>query len=290
MALLNSDNYGDLAKVSSASAKREPGKFFSVFITGAAREGQEFGKLQCMPSIDSGTYLINNESKVYFIPYFTKRFWEKYVAAKGRDGKDFNTLVAFGWDDDVKKLDDTCKYAYVIAGVALDPKTKKALTHPKDIPDAKIKQGDPIMIFFKCAGMRFNGASEFIKAISEKAKNLPPLSDKPEFERLVVMPRRFISYAEVVLAKSDFGDKQVFSFTPEIQLPDKAVEQVMNSAVSMQSEFEKQFDRTSSVKGAGTGKPASDNSGSVPFESPGSAKTQTAAVDVANDSNFDLGI
>jgi len=286
MALLNSDNYGDLAKVSSGSSSREPGKFFSIFITGAARTGQEYGKLQCMPSIDGGEYLINNAASVYFIPYFIKRYWEKYITAKSRDGKDYQKLVAQGWGDDVPKIDESCKFAYTIAGVALDPQTKKALVHPKDIEAAKIKKGDPVMIHFKCSGMKFDGAAKFIKAIADKAKNLPPLSDNIEFERNVVSPRRFICGAKVVSAKTDHGDKEVFEFSVDTQLPDKAVEQVMNSAMSFKTDFEKQFDKTEFVKSSGSApKPNAD---AVPFAGPDAPAPESKPSTNEGD-NFDLG-
>ena len=293
MALLNSEAYGDLTKVSSGGSRRAPGKFFSIFICGDVRPGQEYGKMQCMPSIDGGEYFIQNAANIYFISYFIKRYWEKTLSTKNKEGKDYSKLVGFGWGDDVQKIDDTCKYAYTIAGLALDSNTKKALLHPKDIEDAGIKKGDPILIHFKCAGMKFNGAMKFIDALANKAKSLPPLSNSPEFEKLVVTPKRFITTVSVAIAESQHGNKHVFQFVPETQLPDKAVEQVMNSAKGLMADFEKQFDKTALVKSGPSTAQASDTEStgsgdSVPFEAPAPAPESTPESKAAN--NFDLGI
>ena len=237
MALLNAENYDELNKASSGGSKRQPGKFLSVFITGDVREGQEFGKFQCMPSIDGGEYLIQNAKTVYFIPYFIKKYWEKYTKSKSKDGKDYSKLIAFGWADDVPKMDDECKYAYTIAGVVLNAETKKALLHPKDIEDAGIKKGDPVMVHFKCAGVKVGNAVKFTSDVEKKASILPPISNSIEFEKKVVYPRRFIVAVTVGIASTEHGNKNVFTFTPEIQLPDKAVEQVMNSFVNIYQRF-----------------------------------------------------
>jgi hypothetical protein len=293
MALLNSESYGDLAKVSSGGSKRAPGKFFSIFICGDVRPGQEYGKMQCMPSIDGGEYFIQNAGTIYFIPYFIKRYWEKTLTTKSKEGKDYSKLVGFGWGDDIPKIDDSCKYAYTIAGLALDPSTKKALLHSKDIEDAGIKKGDPILIHFKCGGMKFNGAMKFIDALTNKAKTLPPLSNSPEFEKLVVTPKRFITTATVAIAESKHGNKHVFQFVPETQLPDKAVEQVMNSAKGLTADFEKQFDKTALVKSgvASTQSSDTESSGgdSVPFEVPSQPENKPES-STPSGNNFDLGI
>lgn len=294
MALLNAENYDELNKVSSSGAKRQPGKFFSVFITGGVREAQEMGKFQCMTAIEGGDYLIQNAKSVYFIPYFVKKFWEKTVTTKSRDGKDYSKLVAFGWDDDIPKIDDSCKYAYVIAGVALNSDTKKALLHQKDLPDSEIKKGDPVMIHFKCSGVKVGNAVTLMSEIDKKAKLLPPLSNSPEFEKKIVYPRRFIVTANVGIAQTEHGNKNVFSFNPEIQLPDKAVEQVMNSAKSLTPEFEKQFDKTAQMKSGGvsqTSNTESSKSDNPVFEtSADKQENNKSEVTPVEDKSFDLGI
>jgi hypothetical protein len=251
MALLNASDYGKLGDVSASQQRRSPGKFFSVFITGAIREGQEIGKLQCMTDVEKGKYLKQNQSEILFIPYFIKRYWAKYIDTKDQKGQTYSKLVAFGWNDDVPKIDDDCRYAYYIAGLLLDDNFQ-AMKHPEDIEAAGIKAGDPVLCFFNCGGIKFNGAMEFLNKIAEKAKDLPPLSNSPEFEKTVVYPRRFICKATVTTAESKHGDKQVFDFDVFKQLPDKAVSQVMDSSMSLMDEFEKQFDKTSTLRGGGT--------------------------------------
>lgn len=298
MALLNSEAYGELTRVSAVSAKRAPGKFYKVFITGKKRPGQQVGTMQAMFEVKDNSqdtdYIIHNSESVFFIPYYIKRFWEKNITVKV-GGEDRPKLVAFGWTDDIPKMDDSCRYVYVIGGVLLDSATKKAILHPKDIEDSEIKKGDPVLIYFRCDGTKFNGAMTLVSKLADKTKGLPPLSNSPEFERNVVTPRRFICSASVGSVKSDYGDKEVFAFTPEIQLPDKAVEQVMNSAMGTMADFEKQFDRTASITKGGTGTaPAKDDS-LVSFEGQKESVSAPAAAPESTPSenkgdNFDLGI
>jgi hypothetical protein len=290
MALLNSQSYGELSTVSAFAVKRTPGKFYTVFITGNKRPGQQVGTMNSMYEIKDNAveadYLVHNSEDVTFIPYFIKRFWEKNIVTKDKAGNDQARLVSFGWSDDVPKLDDTCRYVYVIAGALMNSSTKKIATHQKDVDDAKIKTGDPVLIYFRCDGTKFSGGMNFINALGDKAKNLPPLSDNIEFERNVVSPRRFICGAKVVSAKTDHGDKEVFEFSVDTQLPDKAVEQVMNSAMSFKTDFEKQFDKTEFVKSSGSApKPNAD---AVPFAGPDAPAPESKPSTNEGD-NFDLG-
>ncbi len=248
MSLLNVSDYSDLAQVSSAAAKRTPGKFYKVFITGKKRPSQEIGHMQAIYEIkDNNTdddYLIHNAADVRFIPYFIKKTWEKTVF-QSINGQDVPRLVAFGFDESVPKIDDSCKYVYIIAGLLLDPETKKAAQHKREIVDAGISVGDPVLIYFRCDGIKYSGAMTLNDELASKTSSLVPLSDSPEFEKLVVTPRRFICSAKVGTAQSSHGDKDVFQFDVMAQLPDKVVlESVMKSAKSLMPEFIRQFDKT----------------------------------------------
>jgi len=288
--MINTEAYGDLAGVSAAGSKRSPGKFHSVFITGKKRPGQEIGKMQVMTEIkDDATdsdYLIHNANEIKFIPYFIKRYWEKIQNTKDKNDKDNPRTIAFGWNDDVPKLDDLCKYAYYIAGVALSG--GKALIHQKDNEKAGIRKGDPVLIFFKCSGMKTSAAYNLLDALEEKVKNLSPLGTSPEKEHEITQ-RRFIVTASVVDVPSDYGDKSVFNFIPTTALPEKAVEQVMSSAKTYKAEFEKQFDKSAFVK-SGSQSSRSTNTEStadaVPFETPEPAPESKPKTE----ENFDLGI
>jgi hypothetical protein len=292
MALLNSQSYSDLASVSAVASRRTPGKFYKIFIPGKKRPGQQIGTMNAMYEVkDNATesdYLVHNAEEVTFIPYFIKRFWEKNVQIKGRDGNDMSKLVAFGWADDVQKIDDQCRYAYIIAGALMNSSTKKVITHQKNVDDAGIKAGDPVLIYFRCDGIKFMGGMNFLSALADKAKSLPALSDNTEFERTVVTPRRFICSAKLAIAKSDHGDKDVFEFSVVAALPDKAVEQVMNSAKNFKTDFEKQFDKTSLVKAGGS--TVASGADAVPFESSASPEPVPESTPSANEGdNFDLG-
>ena len=297
MAFLNSGSYTGLSNVSSSVSTKAPGKFKSVFITGAVRKDQDFGTIQVMTSVDeTGEYLVHNAKEIYFIPYFIKRFWEKYTKAKNQKGEDYDKLVAMSWDDKVPKIDDSCKFTYLISGPVLDPATKKIMTYTKDYEASGIKAGDPILISFKCAGMKFNGAMTYLDTIAKKGKELTPLSESPEFEKNVVTPKRFISKASVSTAKSDYGDKLVFVFELAQQLPDAAVEKILQSAKNAQEVFETQYDKSNQLKSEGS---VSGSNTAVEddlrFDTP-AGKEKSVQAPAANnsaaavDSNFDLGL
>ena len=96
--------------------------------------------------------------------------------------------------------------------------------------------------------------------------------------------------ATIGTAKSDYGDKDVFNFSIDTLLPDQAVEQVMNSAVSLQADFEKQFDKTQYVKSdsAKSATPSSD--ASVPFAEPSGPVPPSEPDEKIAEEKFDLGI
>jgi hypothetical protein len=130
---------------------------------------------------------------------------------------------------------------------------------------------------------------KFIDHIADKAKDLPPLSDSPEFERTVVYPRRFICKIKVGTAQSNHGDKMVFEFEVAKQLPDKAVAQVMDSAMGLLPDFEKQFDKTALVKTGGQA------SGEVPQGSDAPTFSEAPepvpeSAPAGGDEDFELGI
>jgi hypothetical protein len=187
MSLLNASDYGDLGAVSSTAMNTQQiKKYFSVFITGVSnRPPQQMGKYQCMTDMDNGKYVIQNADSVAFIPYFIKRYWFKTVKATTGSGDAYDKLVAFGWNDDVPKIDNDCKYAYTIAGALLDS-NNKVMKHTVAIPDNEIKVGDPIFCYFKCMSTKFSSAIKFLDLIDEKAKGLSSLSGNPEFDKNVI--------------------------------------------------------------------------------------------------------
>ncbi len=249
MSLLKASDYSKLGDVSSAAMKKsKKGKFHAVFITGEMRTGQEIGKLQCMIDMDKGEYAIQNQKQVLFIPYFIKRYWTKYIETHSQDGQKYNKLVAFGWEDDVPKMDEDCRYVYTVGCLLLDEKGQ-AMKHLHDIEDAGIKAGDPLLGHFTCHGMKFQSVMTLLNRIEEKAKNLTPLTEDPELEQNVISPRRFICSASVTTADSNFGTKMIYDFNVAKQIPDESVAKVMDSAMSLVDDFKEQFDKTSYVRG-----------------------------------------
>ena len=249
MALINADRFRKLAEVSSATGTRKPGKFFSVFICGEMREGQNPGTYQCMKSFDSKEYFINNAQSVYFVPLYIKRYWTKYQDAVNQKGDKYQKLIGFGWKDGSQKPEGA-KVEYEIAGFLFDIEKKDFVKHPSDYPEAEIKAGDRVLVHFKCAGVKCGSAIDLLNRIAEKAKGLQPLCDNPEVEKNVISIRRFIIKAAITTRKTNFGNRMVFDFYPETVLGDKTVEAILDASEKLLPDFEYQFDKSEQVQSA----------------------------------------
>lgn len=280
--MINSQNYSKLNAVSSKMPQKSPGKFLKVFLTGAPRENQRVGMYQCLYDFDGQGYLINNAEKVRFIPYFLKRYWEKTEQVQDKTGRKYDKIVAFGWHEDVPKIDADCRYVYLIAGILVDDHNKM-VTIPVDAPERGLKKGEPAWIYFVCNGVRYGAIIDLMNAISEEVKNkkLAPLSDSPEFERNVVNPRRFLLSAETAIQDTKYGPKTTYAFKIVAPLPDNIVSKVIEDSDKMLPEFEKQFDKTEYVRS--NSKPISEQSNvqesqvsdnTVSFDTPVSSTAQ----------------
>jgi hypothetical protein len=234
--MLNADKYGELNKYSQSGPK-EPGPFLSTFITGEPRDGQDVGKLQVMTDFDKKQYLVNNKSEMYFVIMFIKKYWERVVRKGDRDH-----TTGFGWNGE-DKLDDTCKFKYIIAGLLLDPENKFAKMKRTDDPEKEA------LIYFKCAGVKFSSAMELTTAFAKKSEELTPLSDNMEFEKSVVTPRRYITKATVTTCDSNHGTKYTYKFEPAKKLADEVTVKFMDKSMETVKEFDKQFDKTALIAG-----------------------------------------
>ena len=279
MSLLNADKYDGLSKYSQ-TAGRESGPFMAAFITGEPREGQDVGKMQIMADFDKRIYVAQNAEELYFVIMHIKRYWEKVENRNGRD-----VTVAFGWNDE-PKLDDLCKFKYVISGLLLDPKEKfKKVSHP-------VEEGQDALIYFKCQGVKFGSAMDIIDTYGKKTEELEPLSDNPKFEKEVVTPRRFITKAIVTTTDSSHGKKYTYKFEPFKKLPDEVVTKFMDLAMAQSEEFEKQFNKTEwlsqgSGSAASTAAPPPGVEGNPDF-SDGDSSEETVQSEEGAD--FDLGL
>lgn len=310
MALLNSEKYDGLNDYSTQNRNRKPGVFKNVFITGTSREGQNAGKMQIMTEFDKGEYLVQNQDDVYWIPMFIKRIRSN---EQEKPNSQFPTTVCFSWGGETGDQSstgrpcpplsergngfcDNCKCKYILAGMLFDNHGKKTVKIEKEDEEPQLA-----LIYFKCGGMKYGGAMDFVNSMSEKAKDLTPLSDNPDFEKNVVTPRRFIIKANVVKASSDFGDKNVFKFEPVSMLPDELVtgveggtKGIMDLCMEWMGKFEEQFDqsRWSTKASAGnTDLPSSDSGTTVSFQNEEtSSNSEKPAEENISDKPFDLGI
>ena len=301
MALINTAGYENLAKMATVTEARKPGKFFNVNISGKRRGKINAGYLQCAKAFDSDTYYILNESEVYFLPLYIKRYWVKYKKGKNNEGQDIDLMCAFGWEDNSKKPDTDCKYEYLIAGFLWDNTKNSIQKHSEDYEEAGISAGDPIMIYFRCKGTRCSCAFDLVRRINDKAKNLTPLSDNPTFEQAVVNPRRFLIKTTIESKNFDYnvgGRKQsstvdIYNFEPIKTIPDENVQQLLEASNKYLNDFNEQFDKTATVSTNTTNSSSTDT---VEAEKPTTNKHQDVSeeinleTDLNPASNFDLEI
>lgn len=248
MALLNVDKYKNLADMSAGASTRKPGKFFSVFICGEMRDNQRPGTYQCMKNFDEGTYFINNANEVYFLPLYIKRYWAKYTETVSKTGTKYQKLVAFGWKDNVPKCDGA-KYEYAVTGYLYDPDKKQVMKHDADIPDAGIKAGDKVMVFFRCAGVKCGSGMDLINRLTEKEKSLPEKekivpTGTPADVTTLATQHHFLVKAGIGSRKTAFGNRMVFDFYPAAKLPDDIVQSLLDDMETLKPDFEYQFDKT----------------------------------------------
>lgn len=248
MALISSGNYGNLSAVSvNVTQTKAPVKFFNTFISSDSRGKMYGGLYHCPASFDDSNtkFFVLNKESVYFIPLYFKKYWAKYEQTKSKDGHMYDACIAFGWDDKVKKIDGA-KTEYIIAGYLWDEETNSIVKHDEDMEDNKISKGDPVLIYFRCKGIKCNCAWDLIKRVNDMAKNLTPLSDDPTFEQNVVNPRRFLIKASITQTDPIHNRRfKVFDFNPEKKLPDDLVAKIIDASNNKYLEdFNKQFDKT----------------------------------------------
>ena len=274
MALINAGSYGNLEAVSvNGTAQKYPQKFFNTFISTDRRGQMNGGYYHCPARFgdDNEKFFVLNQDVVYFIPLYFKKYWAKYTQDKSKDGQMYDKCIAFGWDDKVKKIDGA-KTEYIIAGYLWDNDKKCIVKHTEDMEDNEIKAGDPVMIYFRCKGIKCNCAFNLIKRVNEAAKNLTPLSDNPTFETNVINPRRFLIKAAITQSESIHNRRfKIFDFYPETKLPDELVLKILDASNNKHlDDFNKQFDRTEAVSSAST----DNNSESGETKSSGTPKIE----------------
>lgn len=243
MALLNANDFGELAGVSASQTIRKPGKFFNVSICGKRRGDQQPGTYQCPKSYDDKNteYFVHNVNNVRFIPLYIKRFWTKYVKATSQQGQDYQKLIAFGWDEKTPKIEGA-KNEYIVAGYLMDD--KGIVKHNQDFDDRDIKKGDSVLIYFKCQGLKCGCAFDLVNRCTDAAAKLPPLSNNPNFEKSVVSIRRFIIDAGITSRDSAHGAFDVFDFKIFKQIPDETVINIIEQSKKFMTDFEYQFNKT----------------------------------------------
>jgi len=262
MSLINASSYENLNAVSANGMRqRNPTKFFNTFISSDRRGQMNGGFYHCPAGFgdDNQKFFVLNQDVVYFIPLYVKKYWAKYTQVKDKNGQEYPSCIAFGWDDKVKKIEGA-KTEYIIAGYLWDKDKKNIVKHQEDMEENEIHAGDPVMIYFRCKGIKCNCAFNFLKRVNEAAKNLSPLSDNPTFETNVINPRRFLIKATIGQSEPIHNRRfKIFDFYPDMQLPDELVLKILDASNNKHLEdFNKQFDKTEEIKSGVTVNSESD--------------------------------
>jgi len=291
---ISSKQYGDLYEGSDVGGSREKGPFVKVFITGTPREGQTPGTMSAIYSqkwdeAGDEKYLIHNATEVKFIPMFIKKVREKYE-------KDPQTqrsnLTWFSFNPEKEEnTPDGAKMVYLFAGVLLDK-------NMKPIPD-KLEPERTAFIFFKCNGSKFGPAIDYVNSLNKQGENLEPLSDDPNFEKAIVLPRRFICNVKVKIGDvNSYGNRPyLHDFEVGSQLPDNTVEQLMDRCQKWWEPFKTQFDLSSVNSNfnstGGRDAISSSEKENVTFDSVGEDSGSNSIENVADgipEEELDLGI
>ena len=303
MALIESGKYTGLKTFSDQSGARR-GVFKALYITGQSRSGEDVGKMQVIKewenNASSPELLINNATSVNFIIMFIKKTRFNKV-----DGK----LLCSSFNDTAGSIStsgrtcpkssdrsgfcETCRFQIIIAGALLDGKGKPM----------KDDDGKTYLVYFRCNGMKYMPAQEYINSFEELACDLSPLSDDPTMEVQLITPRRFVTQAIVGKVPSNHGEKNVFQFKAAKRIPDESVVKIMDDSQKYMKDFEAQFDLSNGVTPDAPVEDVKEPAG-VPFdaaeefpedaadkETPEAAETKTD--DKADDldlTDFDLGI
>ena len=278
MALLNSKKYEGMSNYGVDAATSRPQTFKKVFITGEPRTGQKVGMMQSMHNFDEGTYIIQNTETINFIPLFFKKIREGYDDKTKKNPK----LTYFCWNPtQTDSFPPEAKQAYIVAGAAFNADMK-----PIPRIDEPTKTA---LIYFKCDGSKFGGAMDYLNKINVETAKLPPLSDDPLFEKTQISWRRFIIQATIGTAKTDFGNKYVFIFTPFKQISDDKVASFLDQSDSLRKPFDDQFDSTNFIVGAKRQTPPSNQKQkTAPVETKSTQEEQKAVTEELTD--IELGI
>jgi len=302
MALIKSGKYTGLKSFSDQSGARR-GIFKALYITGQAREGEDVGKMQVIKEWDSNAsspeLLINNASKVNFIIMFIKKTRFNKVDGKLTCSSFNDTAGSISTSGRVcpKSSDrsgfcETCRFQIIIAGALLNDKGQPM----------KDEDGKTYLVYFRCNGMKYMPAQEYINSFEELACDLTPLSDDPNMEVQLVTPRRFITQAIVGKRPSAHGEKNVFEFKAAKRIPDESVVKIMDDSQKYIKDFEGQFDLSNGETPAPPEEEAAPPAGeafetpaekSAPVDEPVVEQKEEKKEDAEDNldlSEFDLGI
>lgn len=284
---IKSGEYGKLSGYSSSVMSQETGPFTSVFISGEQRDDQDIRKMHCIrngmwESKDiEEKYIFRNKTQVNFIIMFLKKIRLAETSVNGR-----NTITYFSWNPDQDEYPPNAKCQYIFGGALLDENFKPI--HSKEEPTRAE------LIYFRNKGTKVGNAVQYLSKLSEASQDLEDLSDDPEFEQMVVTPRRFITQVTIGSVKTDYGNKDVFVYTPIKQLPDTTVigtddkEGIMQRCMNWVDAFDQQFNLEKRVSNNSNTHSSKPDDSQVTFDDSNENTESNDADDTIDD--LDLGI
>jgi len=249
------NEYADLGQTgykSTEPVKPEDEFFHSLYISGVSRQNhinvtEEAGKMQ----IRGIQY---NLTDVNMIITHVKK-----ILCKNETGADQKQKVGcfsfkkepqppwVGWNNRVCGTNSAeraansfckdCREQIIVAGIFVDDAGNPIL-------HAETKS--PLFIFLRGRGMKYNNVSQFLAdCYKEEVVNpifLPATPESTEFEKIAVNNKRAVTKIGMGKAKSNYGDKDVFTFTKGTILDNQSIFNILEISKKSLAKFNEKFD------------------------------------------------
>jgi hypothetical protein len=132
-----------------------------------------------------------------------------------------------------------CREQIIVAGIYVDD-------NGSPVPHAETKK--PIFVFLRGKGMKYNNVSQYLAdCYKQDITNplfTPTTPESLEFEKIAVNNKRFVTKVGMAKAQSNYGEKDVFSFTPGVALDNQSIFNILGIAKKSLDKFNEKFDWT----------------------------------------------
>lgn len=141
---------------------------------------------------------------------------------------------------------NTCREQIIMAGLYVDEAGNPILKDVEKPDGSKTKK--PIFIFLRGKGMKYNNVSQYLADCYKKEITnplfTPSTPESLEFEKIAVNNKRFVTKIGMAKVPSNYGEKDVFTFTPGAPLDNQSIMNVLNISKKALVNFNDKFDWT----------------------------------------------